>query len=116
MQSRAPRQLGELVDQFLHSGGVVVLHRIVLMFFEEFSGQTLKWLAGRAQFVAVMIALIRWALAFCGEVYLAKPINGTIQARQFADDKPASSGAGCLILNVPENFRDAGGLRAVQTN
>jgi hypothetical protein len=43
---------------------------IVTLFFEEFLGTDLKWLAG-ALFVAVMIALIGGLSTFLREVYLA---------------------------------------------
>jgi hypothetical protein len=54
---------------------------IVTLFFEEFYGMDLKWLAG-AQFVAAMIALLGGLTSFLREVYLATH-TGRIEAGRF---------------------------------
>jgi len=54
---------------------------IVTLFFEEFFGTDLKWLAG-AQFVAAMIALLGGLSSFLREVYLATH-TGQIDAERF---------------------------------
>ena len=60
---------------------VLVCIVIVTLFFEEFFGTDLKWLAG-AQFVAAMIALIGGLSSFLREVYLATH-TGRIEAERF---------------------------------
>ena len=54
---------------------------IVTLFFEEFFGTDLKWLAG-AQFVGAMIALLGGLASFLREVYLATH-TGRIEAERF---------------------------------
>ena len=54
---------------------------IVTLFFEEFFGTDLKWLAG-AQFVGAMIALLGGLTTFLREVYLATH-TGRIEAERF---------------------------------
>ena|SRR5438445_4507952 len=54
---------------------------IVTLFFEEFFGTDLKWLAG-AQFVGAMIALLGGLSSFLREVYLATH-TGRIEAERF---------------------------------
>jgi len=54
---------------------------IVTLFFEEFFGTDLKWLAG-AQFVGAMIALVGGLSSFLREVYLATH-TGRIEAERF---------------------------------
>jgi len=54
---------------------------IVTLFFEEFFGMDLKWLAG-AQFVGAMIALLGGLTSFLREVYLATH-TGRIEAERF---------------------------------
>jgi hypothetical protein len=55
---------------------------IATLFFEEFFGTDLKWLAG-AQFLAVMVALVGGLTAFLREVYLATHL-GRIAPERFA--------------------------------
>ena len=54
---------------------------IVTLFFEEFFGMDLKWLAG-AQFVGAMIALLGGLTSFLREVYLATH-TGRIEPERF---------------------------------
>jgi hypothetical protein len=54
---------------------------IVTLFFEEFFGMNLKWLAG-AQFVGAMIALLGGLSSFLREVYLATH-TGRIERERF---------------------------------
>jgi len=66
---------------FCTGAALLVCMVIATLFFEEFFGTDLKWLAG-AQFVAVMIALVGGLSSFLREVYLATHM-GRIQPEKF---------------------------------
>jgi Protein of unknown function (DUF2721) len=64
------RNLASWSINFCTGAALLVCIVIATLFFEEFFGTDLKWLAG-AQFVAVMIALVGGLSSFLREVYLA---------------------------------------------
>jgi hypothetical protein len=64
------RHLASWSINFCTGAALLLCIVIVTLFFEEFLGTDLKWLAG-ALFVAVMIALIGGLSSFLREVYLA---------------------------------------------
>lgn len=75
------RHLASWSINFCTGAALLLCIVIVTLFFEEFLGTDLKWLAG-ALFVAVMIALIGGLSAFLREVYLATH-TGRIDANRF---------------------------------
>jgi hypothetical protein len=75
------RHLASWAINFCTGAALLLCVVIVTLFFEEFLGTDLKWLAG-ALFVAVMLALIGGLSAFLREVYLATH-TGRIDASRF---------------------------------
>ena len=76
------RNLASWSINFCTGAALLVCMVIVTLFFEEFFGTDLKWLAG-AQFVAVMAALVGGLASFLREVYLATH-TGRIELDRFA--------------------------------
>ncbi len=75
------RHLASWSINFCTGAALLLCVVIVTLFFEEFLGTDLKWLAG-ALFVTVMFALIGGLSAFLREVYLATHA-GRIDASRF---------------------------------
>ena len=75
------RHLASWSINFCAGAALLVCIVIVTLFFEEFFGVDLKWLAG-VQFVGVMIALLGGLSSFLREVYLATH-TGRIEAEGF---------------------------------
>ena len=75
------RHLASWSINFCTGAALLVCIVIVTLFFEEFFGTDLKWLAG-AQFVGAMIALLGGLSSFLREVYLATH-TGRIEAERF---------------------------------
>jgi hypothetical protein len=75
------RHLASWSINFCTGAALLVCIVIVTLFFEEFFGTDLKWLAG-AQFVGAMIALLGGLSSFLREVYLATH-TGRIEADRF---------------------------------
>jgi hypothetical protein len=74
------RHLASWSINFCTGAALLLCVVIVTLFFEEFLGTDLKWLAG-ALFVAVMIALIGGLSSFLREVYLATHTSRIDMAR-----------------------------------
>jgi Protein of unknown function (DUF2721) len=76
------RNLASWSINFCTGAALLVCTVIVTLFFEEFFGTDLKWLAG-ALFVGVMVALFGGLTSFLREVYLATH-TGRIEPEKFA--------------------------------
>ena len=75
------RHLASWSINFCAGAALLVCIVIVTLFFEEFFGTDLKWLAG-VQFVGAMIALLGGLSSFLREVYLATH-TGRIETERF---------------------------------
>ncbi len=76
------RHLASWSINFCTSAALLVCIVIATLFFEEFFGTDLKWLAG-ALFLSVMVALAGGLTSFLREVYLATH-TGRIEPERFA--------------------------------
>lgn len=76
------RTLASWSINFCTGAALLVCIVIATLFFEEFFGMDLKWLAG-ALFLSVMVALVGGLTSFLREVYLATH-TGRIEPERFA--------------------------------